>query len=90
MHCCESCFFVCHDTGLDHRPREKVGRWAKVASRMGDDVFKSSVSAVVMKDHSWRTIGRDLNGHGFLTTMVSDPYALYLVFTASSLLVCRV
>src|SRR5258708_19546503 len=80
MHRCESCFFVCHDAGLDHGSREKEGRWAKAASRMGDDVFKSSVPLIVMKDHSWRTSGRDFNGHSFLATIVGDPYALYLVF----------
>lgn len=80
MHRCERCFFVCHDAGLDHGAGEKEGRWAKAASRMGNDVFESSVPVVVMKDHSWCTIGRDLNDHGFLATIVGDLYALYLVF----------
>ncbi len=47
---------------------------------MGDDLFKSSVPVVLMKDNPWHSIGRDLDGHCFLAAIFSDPHALNLVF----------
>jgi hypothetical protein len=47
---------------------------------MGDDLFKSSLPIVLMKDNPGHTIGRDLYGYCLLATIFSYPHALDIVF----------
>jgi hypothetical protein len=47
---------------------------------MGDDLFKSRPPFVLVKDKTRHAIGRDLDGHCFLTAIFRYPQALYIVF----------